>query len=733
MAQQQQQNHATISYGIRRLILINSGMYDSCVFPVDSPLSICGENNSGKSTAINALQFLFLTDMRHMDFGKYDALQTRKFYFRRPGSYVLAELHLQHGYFVIGATGSGAASHYGIQHFAYRGTFDREDFEDNGRALGLDELLRGLQRRGIEGIKLQPQELRDMLLGIPGEHAFDITLFPLRGHKQRYVDAWINVFKNLLHMRNVNSQDLKQLLLSIFDIHLVASDIDFAAEYQRVNSQVNRLKNELDVLYRMDPHVKTVLEKQEHRQKLRGKLHSGYSKIRQELTSWNEKYHKERKDANSQLDAIEPRRREIASERQQIQKDYDEISKDSGKLENSLQDFNAVEKEFQLVGKIEDLDKDIDNLKQNRDEVVKKIHDGEQEDAAQIERDMAELNDRIKRIDRSLENWDRNLWNHLIQRFTPEELAQVFGLLNHQLLELPVETENGIHVEDAEKLDQAVRSCLECIHDGVYRGNGVTVPLDRLSSIDPSQYMDIATMKQDREDCRRKVDALEHKLTAAKQMKKLQDEERALSNKLEEKRTFRNRFAEHAQRRTEAQGKRQQHEELTAKQKACKDKLEKLREEERDLDRQARTLEDHIKDLDRRQSRVEDKQQYVQPLPPEEPEGDASARRDADWPDALEEMIDAYCRDLQNKHETDRIIQDKLDLIEQIGGGSYLCDGEKDCMQSLRDASESIPNQEALLEKEKQVYKEHMNSKKKKKKLEERGIDPQLIVGPSQT
>jgi len=81
----------------QRLILIRSGCYEYAEIELTGALQIVGPNNTGKTALINTLQFLYLDDRRHMDFGSYTAEQTREFYFLNQYSYVLFEC--------LGATG----------------------------------------------------------------------------------------------------------------------------------------------------------------------------------------------------------------------------------------------------------------------------------------------------------------------------------------------------------------------------------------------------------------------------------------------------------------------------------------------------------------------------------------------------------------------------------------------------------------------------------------------------
>ena len=59
-----------IDTGPSRFILINAGKYGYGEILVDRPVQLVGANNVGKTTLINALQFLLIDDERQMSFPK---------------------------------------------------------------------------------------------------------------------------------------------------------------------------------------------------------------------------------------------------------------------------------------------------------------------------------------------------------------------------------------------------------------------------------------------------------------------------------------------------------------------------------------------------------------------------------------------------------------------------------------------------------------------------------------
>jgi len=88
-------------YGFQKLVLLNSAGYSRAELPLDASVSIIAPNNTGKTSLINALQFLLILDKRYMDFGAHDFDKSRRFYFPGNSSYILLEVLLPSGMAVI--------------------------------------------------------------------------------------------------------------------------------------------------------------------------------------------------------------------------------------------------------------------------------------------------------------------------------------------------------------------------------------------------------------------------------------------------------------------------------------------------------------------------------------------------------------------------------------------------------------------------------------------------------
>ncbi len=67
-----------MTYGFQRLVLLNSAGYQRAELPLDASVSLVAPNNTGKTSLINALQYLLIIDKRRMDFGANDPDKSRR-------------------------------------------------------------------------------------------------------------------------------------------------------------------------------------------------------------------------------------------------------------------------------------------------------------------------------------------------------------------------------------------------------------------------------------------------------------------------------------------------------------------------------------------------------------------------------------------------------------------------------------------------------------------------------
>jgi hypothetical protein len=203
-------------YGFQKLVLLNSAGYSRAELPLDDSVSIIAPNNTGKTSLINALQFLLILDKRHMDFGAHSVENSRRFYFPDNSSYILLEVLLPSGMAVIGCVGKGLSHDY--EYFAYQGSLDLDDYrQDNGNLIAQPKLIGRLFERGKPAKIYQQADLRALLYGNRQKQRSDdpdFTIFPLEFTSQ--AATYQRILTRTLRLDRLDSREVKNYLLEIF-------------------------------------------------------------------------------------------------------------------------------------------------------------------------------------------------------------------------------------------------------------------------------------------------------------------------------------------------------------------------------------------------------------------------------------------------------------------------------------------------------------------------------------
>src|SRR5271165_3587543 len=117
---------------ILKIGCINSGLFDLLDINADvSAIHLVGDNNSGKTSIIQMLQFLYFPNLHDAQFQR-SLSETIPFYFRPEGSYILFEIRtLAGGHRTFGLYGEGTS--VSRQYFVFDGPFTFVEFLDENR------------------------------------------------------------------------------------------------------------------------------------------------------------------------------------------------------------------------------------------------------------------------------------------------------------------------------------------------------------------------------------------------------------------------------------------------------------------------------------------------------------------------------------------------------------------------------------------------------------------------
>jgi hypothetical protein len=230
-----------IRVGPARMIVLKSGKYDLAEIALDGPIHLVGPNNVGKTSLIALLQFLYLDDQKAMHFCR-DLQETRRYYFPDPGSYVIFECLTPTGFQTVVVHGLGPLHGFEFERFAYQGRFERDDYIDAERRVRpAEDVCARLAARSF--VKLEPKHLRAALTGVGDSKDLHLGLVPLRnrGHYSRFRA----IFRNLLRLAHLRQEELKTLLLDVFEGDFRQRKISLSRSYAQTLVRIRRDASEV--------------------------------------------------------------------------------------------------------------------------------------------------------------------------------------------------------------------------------------------------------------------------------------------------------------------------------------------------------------------------------------------------------------------------------------------------------------------------------------------------------
>ena len=197
-------------YGPTQVIMVLSGGYAYAQINIEDPVHLIAPNNSGKTTLIATLQYLFIDDSRVMRFAQ-GANETRKHYFPRPNSFVLFECSTPSGQQVVGLHGTGPADSYQPRRFSYLGSYEKSDFFDGTKIRKIDQITARLAGRDFR--YFDPREYRNSLLGIKESKVRPLGIVPVKSAKD--YDTFRVLLSNLLHLHSIKQEDFRRFLVDV--------------------------------------------------------------------------------------------------------------------------------------------------------------------------------------------------------------------------------------------------------------------------------------------------------------------------------------------------------------------------------------------------------------------------------------------------------------------------------------------------------------------------------------
>lgn len=426
----------SLMYGFQRLVLLGSAGYLRAELPLDDSVSLIAPNNTGKTSLINALQFLLIIDKRRMDFGAHDVDKTRRFYFPSNSAYILLEVSLpQSGTVVIGCVGKGVSHDY--EYFAYQGPLHVDEYRlPNGKLVAQPQLVQHMAEQQRLVYRYTPTEFRDLIYGgrrTKAANEPDFTVFKLEHASD--AQAFQQVLTRTLRLDKLTSAEVKHYLLQIFKRDLPDANIDFKREWDKAFTEVNAERAQYQAAERLLPIIRDLEKTHEHRLMLRGKLLEWRPRIDAALTCWQSHYDQQSERLQLHLAQLKD------EQQQQTTKDREltaaRIQREEAKrtLHEANQRQALLADKLTLIQHRQQLEDQLSATTRLLEQHITRLGQVSGRSLQAIVREQQQRQQQLSQLEQQAHHAD-NAYSRLRQLLSAEDLDRLNRLLNGQIMTL---------------------------------------------------------------------------------------------------------------------------------------------------------------------------------------------------------------------------------------------------------------------------------------------------------
>jgi hypothetical protein len=676
--------------GPQKIILIQSGRYEYAEVEVNGALQIVGPNNTGKTTLINTLQFLYLDDRRHMDFGSYTPEQTREFYFPNQYSYVLFECLGIQGGCVLGWRGQSKASGGDSERFFHLGPYIETDFLDERCQVREPRDINA--RLAVKGFRVlkTAQEHRELLLVPVGDKSRGLGIVALRDGDKYH--QFRETLKCLLTLSAITQEQMRDRLLMLADIPPDRTALDvralFGEDYDRICQRRERLlrfKKNQSLVERL---VATCAE----RETVRGELIYCWTDLRSKRQAF-EKAHEDtleghRREAKSQAEAFQVAAAELRDRRSEVAS----FSEEKGSLAAKLGDLAKLDQEF--ANYVEAFERTaLSNLQKEIHALENQLASAERESKEKARQKIDGCAALVVQAEQTIARFDNLAVTALRRHFNDEELNTIFRVLNRGVLEIPVGPD-GVQVKRERDLITVLRQILSRVAKGVYHDANVSIRLPP-HHLPLSGLENVETAREQLREHRETLTRWQGILAAIEQREQLWADLKRKRDDLEHGERQRFRFEAY---QTAKAGEAR----LRADLKHTLDAIAAAHERIKVLEGQGKAAERAEANAKGAIRKEEDAFNMVMGRFGEclFPEYDVAPRAAEDIPDDFDAAIALFRRQQEKQAKLADETAQALGEVERYFGDEFRGADEKETIRLLREELEALPDKEEALERD---------------------------------
>ena len=421
-----------VHYGVNRMILINSGRYGFAEVDLQTPVHLAAGNNQGKSTLVNALQFLYINDLGNMKFPNSDE-ETTRHYFGGRNSYLIYECSTFAGLKTILLRGLTKLQSGRYERYSYEGGFRKEDYLDGKKIKDFEEVRASLADRHLTQVK--NSELWQVLSGSAtrkGDTSASVKILPVK-NEEAYRD-FCRVYKKLLTLADLDSSALRDLVIACHSRNIGPKKIDIANDYRDEFERAERQEYEFGFITEAATIVRDGLESRSIVTDLKAKLIESVPGVWQTATDLICELSKANAIADGELEEVKTQLDEANTDKEKLIWQSGRLEK---QLENKTEELNQLNEDHRLRWSsysTETITTIERNLTEKQLQIVKleeSLDQVGQLDTDTLSREYQRKQKCLENDKRTLANWNSTLGAFLARRgFDGRELQLLFQLVN---------------------------------------------------------------------------------------------------------------------------------------------------------------------------------------------------------------------------------------------------------------------------------------------------------------
>jgi len=484
-------------YGVRRLVAINSGNYLYANIDLSKPVHLAAPNNRGKSTLVNALQFLYIDDFNKMKFGRRSHEDTKRHYFGEERSFLVFECLTPSGIQCLLVRGLSNLRGGQFERYVYDGEFQEADYLDDGEIRDFDAVSTHLADRHLTRVKRSDlwQVLAGNLPSGDGKAIPRLNILPIR-RRDEY-NAFRNVIVRLLSLMNANARTLRQLIIESHARDVGERKIDVAAEYGDEFERAERSEHELNF-------IRTVADEIGKGGQLRLEIAALTDKLNQAAPLvWS--------DARRCHGFIEAEKQRLNTESARLEREQQESqSTKEAKLTacgESREKLKTVQREWDNLNAVHEKwsaysAEFIKEMRDNSERKARGIADIERylDQATKIDlntmrRGVADLEKQIAIDRKAFDQWERTAAAELRRTgISDPELDSTFRIANPELLKLIVG--DTLTIKDIDATLDRIRAVARGVEDGRYADDTIEADVSGVAGPDAQSMRDPEQLRQ---------------------------------------------------------------------------------------------------------------------------------------------------------------------------------------------------------------------------------------------